>query len=536
MSFSFVHALSSTDQEYYTIQEAWAREGYTVLSYETRGWDGVGGAIGTAGPADVKDHKAVVDYLVAHASTYSVDIARFGNAGVSYGAGIASITAALDPRIKAVASLSGWGNLTSALYGAETVSSFWGDVLVESGGALGKEPQELLAQWKHLNEHTNVAGVRAWADNRSVLMYIDQLCGNGRSTPVFVSSNVEDRLFKPDYAADYRDALVGSGCETKLLFNQGIHASAEILDLVGITTNSTVWYDTLQWFESHLKKKKKKKKENNKEAVNGAVTIDVRKHGLLQAAKRLTFPSALTANKDWMDSTILRRYSLGAAASGPGAIIPGAGVLLPQSDAARLSEKLKLNDESVRSIHFTNTSGLTAGVPIVSEILQVFVDVPIITDLASLDSKVAALWVLDSLSPLDGADAAGGAEGHTVCGTPSLSLQIKARSSSPNVQIFAYLYDILIPNTAMGIAKTKVEGTLLTHGPRTVWGGVGTFSGVWRTVPLRFRSMCWVVEKGHTIALGIALAEASMYGTANAASDLEVDVRLNESKLVLPVL
>jgi hypothetical protein len=48
--------------------------------------------------------------------------------------------------------------------------------------------------------------------------------------------------------------------------------------------------------------------------------------------------------------------------------------------------------------------------------------------------------------------------------------------------------------------------------------------------------MCWVVEKGHTIALGIALAEASMYGTANAASDLEVDVRLNESKLVLPVL
>ena len=62
-----------------------------------------------------------------------MDTSAIASAGVSYGAGLASLSGAQDARVKAVLSLSGWGNLTTALYGGDTVSEVWGSILVGGG-------------------------------------------------------------------------------------------------------------------------------------------------------------------------------------------------------------------------------------------------------------------------------------------------------------------------------------------------------------------------------------------------------------------
>ena len=97
---------------------------------------------------------------------------------------------------KAVASLSGWGNLTTAMYGGDTPAVIWGSILVESGAVDGREPKELIERWHELLGHYDVQSCLEWADVRSPLNYTELLCGGGRKTPVLISNNMEDRLFK----------------------------------------------------------------------------------------------------------------------------------------------------------------------------------------------------------------------------------------------------------------------------------------------------------------------------------------------------
>ena len=206
-----------TDLEYYAIQMKWAKLGYIALSYECRGWAGAGGKIGTAGPDDVEDHKSVVcpppypplppraraisshpapprasqplndppppppqqvDYLYSMSGKWKLDERKkIATAGVSYGGGMAAIAAGNDTRVGAVLSMSGWGNLTTALYGGDTPSLVWGEILMGSGAVDGHEPEELIQKWHELIEHKDVPAVRAWADVRSSLNYLPALCG-----------------------------------------------------------------------------------------------------------------------------------------------------------------------------------------------------------------------------------------------------------------------------------------------------------------------------------------------------------------------
>ena len=61
--------------------------------------------------------RTVIDWILANTSA---DPARIGSAGVSYGAGISLIASAFDPRIRAVAAMSGWTDLVDSLYGDQT--------------------------------------------------------------------------------------------------------------------------------------------------------------------------------------------------------------------------------------------------------------------------------------------------------------------------------------------------------------------------------------------------------------------------------
>lgn len=96
-----------------------ASDGYVVVSYTSRGfWDSAG-QIDIAGPDTVEDVSAVIDWALAHTPANPNAI---GASGISYGAGISLLAAERDPRIKAVAALSGWADLEASLYSNRTVS------------------------------------------------------------------------------------------------------------------------------------------------------------------------------------------------------------------------------------------------------------------------------------------------------------------------------------------------------------------------------------------------------------------------------
>ena len=491
-------------EEYYAVQEQWASQGYVVVSYETRGWLGAGGKIGTAGPDDVRDAAAVVDTLFANSQKWHVDTNKIASAGVSYGAGLASLSGANDTRIKAVLSLSGWGNLTTALYGGDTPSLVWGEILVGTGGADGREPAELLTEWEDLLNHRDVAQVSRWSDVRSPLNYLDAMCGNGRKLPVFVSNNMEDRLFKPDAGLFYRDALEAAGCPTYTLLNQGIHATAELPQLAGLVPNSTVWSKAKAWLDHWLKG-----------AANG-ITAEPPVRLQLRPTSVFKEPSPYATFESWPPPRAPgSTFDLGGRQPGR----RGFGRLEPRPANPSPSPPT--------SFVFGKRSGLNAGLPIVGEVLQVFVDKPIVTRLDRVDAKHAAVFVAEPFSST---------RPTRLCGTPTVDVSVAtaawASRSASNFTLIAYLFDVA-PHGATG----EVVGTLISHGPQSVWGlAEGAEGGKEQSVRIRLRSLCWDVRPKHSVGFGLDMY-SEMYKSANTAADLKATVFFGgASSLRLPLL
>eukprot|EP00966_Prymnesium_polylepis_P225986 5227115-Prymnesium_polylepis.2 len=184
--------------------------------------------------SDWKDMSCMVDTLVANAAAWHVDSERLASAGISYGAGLAVLGAVYDRRIKATASLSGWGNLTTAFFHGEAPHRVWANLLLLAGKATGRIPPELDEMWSNLATATNVAQTVAWADARSPEHYLAELAR--RDVPLFLSNNFEDRLFMPDAALEYRQAAHNLGIRTYMMLNQGIHAQAEAAGAIGLTS------------------------------------------------------------------------------------------------------------------------------------------------------------------------------------------------------------------------------------------------------------------------------------------------------------
>ena len=139
----FINSWTMNEYEYTYETQKYASQGYIVLSYSTRGFGSSEGLIDTSGPKDIEDFSAVIDWLIEHTP---VDPENIGTAGVSYGAGICLIGAALDGRIKAVASMSGWGDLKESLYANSSPSLVWGQILDISSGIIGR-PDPLIHEY-----------------------------------------------------------------------------------------------------------------------------------------------------------------------------------------------------------------------------------------------------------------------------------------------------------------------------------------------------------------------------------------------------
>ena len=134
---------------------------------------------------------------------------------------------------------------------------------------------------------------------------------------------------------------------------------------------------------------------------------------------------------------------------------------------------------SNNTISYDAYTGMSMGVPIIGELFQIYVDVPIISVLPLTPHQHTLVFMSQPL-----------AEETRFCGTPNATLLTSANQEV--YQVYAMLYDVDL----FGI------GVLLSHAPWTRWNATLNHQRVTR---LNFRSLCVDVSKGHRLALGVAL-------------------------------
>ncbi|MFF0273847.1 MULTISPECIES: alpha/beta fold hydrolase [unclassified Streptomyces] len=231
--------------EYLVQAKLLANSGYIVVSYNSRGFWQSGGEIETAGPKDVADASKVIDWALAHTGA---DPARVGMAGVSYGAGISLLAAAHDPRIKAVAALSGWADLIESIYSGRTQHVQAAALLGGAGyltGRPGPELKQILGDFlsSNLDKEDDMI---AWGRKRSPVEQLDRINANGAA--IMLGNAWGDTIFPPNQYASFFEKLTGP---KRLEFRPGDHATAEATGLFGLPNDT--WTSAHRWFDHYLK-------------------------------------------------------------------------------------------------------------------------------------------------------------------------------------------------------------------------------------------------------------------------------------------
>ncbi len=231
------------DLEYVAEGRELAARGYVAVTYTVRGFWLSGGQIDVAGPDDVRDISSVVDWTLAHTPA---DPRRLGMAGLSLGGGLALMGAAFDPRLKAVAAMSGWGDLADALDSGDTRHLQAAALLAAIQAPTGRLSPETRRTLADLFADRDMPGVLKWARTRSPATYADRI--NAHGTAVLLANAWGDSFFNPSQILSFYRRLT---VPKKLELRPGDHATQELTGLLGL--DNTTWRSALAWFDQRLK-------------------------------------------------------------------------------------------------------------------------------------------------------------------------------------------------------------------------------------------------------------------------------------------
>lgn len=434
-----------------------AGDGYVVVSYTSRGfWDSAG-RIDIAGAATVEDVSAVIDWALAHTPA---DPRRIGASGISYGAGTSLLAAGRDSRIKAVAALSGWGDLQASLYANQTTSKQGITLLVAAGTITGRPGPELAQVTSRavLNDFDGaVNAVLPVAAERGARSELGHLNANG--TAVLLANSYNDGLFPPGQYVELFNGLTGP---RQLMFSHGDHATAELPGALGLPNG--VYDATVRWFDHHLKGR-----------ANG-VPSEPR-------VKLATPSSGWLGYADWSAvQAAPTRYSLTRPT----------GLLAPTGSLAAAA--------STGWSHGILTAVPTvadSGVVLVSGLLQ-GLGLPAVASIPLVNRSGAAVWT----GPVYPSK-------RMLAGSPSL--QVTVTPSQSSVSLFAYLYSV----DAVGTGK------LLSYKPYSLRN---VTARVARTVQIELEATTAEIPAGHRLALVIDTKDpryadvTPLVGTVNFSS------------------
>jgi len=374
----FTNSWALDKHQYLRQAKALAENGYLVMSYSTRGFGHSGGLVDVAGANSLADAGVLIDWLEANHP-----VGKLGMAGISYGAGISLLAAAADPRVDAVAALSGWSDVVEGLYPNETVNLVWGTLLVNT--AFKREPI-VDRVWSDLRSGRDIDGVIEFSAERSALGFVDAL--NANNTAVLMSNNFADYLFKPNSMTDLYTLLEGP---KKLLLNPGTHVVTETLG----GNKGHIWATSFRWFDRYLK--------GEANGIDSEPKVDMTVHISNHLEQFDDFP-VTRKQSHWYLHPRLTHFGNGSLESSP-----------------------------YSGWHWSNEfhggadTAAGTGIPIVSDALEGF-GIPVYTYMPAINGYYA----IEYQSPLQWRTL-------KIRGTPALELWIKP--SKPEVQLHLHLYD-----------------------------------------------------------------------------------------------
>ena len=447
-----------------------AQDGYVVVSYTSRGfWDSQG-KIDIAGAATVEDVSSVIDWALANTRANPQAI---GASGISYGAGVSLLAAGRDPRIKAVAALSGWADLEASLYANQTPSK-QGILLLGGAGALtgrpGPELQAVIGKSLLGDFQGAVDAVMPVAAERGAASELASINANG--TAVLVANAYNDALFPPSQLTAFYSGLRGP---KQMMFSQGDHATAEITGALGL--DNAVYTAATRWFDHHLKG------QANGVPAEAPVTL------VTTGGQRLGFASWQAVQAA---PTV---YGL----TRPSGLINPTGSLASGS-ATGWSHRIATNIGTLADSGVVMVSGLFQGLGL-----------PTTASLPLVSRSGAAVWMTDASS-----------RARVMAGAPSL--RVTVTPSQRNVSLFAYLYSV----NALGV------GELLSYKPVTLRNAT---AGRAQTLEIEMEAGAAEIPAGRRLAVVIDTKDAryqdrtSAFGTvtfsspSGAPSQLRVPLR-----------
>ena len=432
--------------------------GYAVLAYSQRGLAESGGEIQVAGPQDWADGTEILEFLTQNDA---VDADRIGCFGASYGAGTSLLLAASDPRVKAVAGASAWGDLFASLYENDTrhLKAFEALVTLFGEERCSKEFREVIEK---IRNNVIDDDVREFARVRSPREYLAQYETNG--TAVLMGTYWHETIFSVPAVVDFFTKLPDP---KSLLVQIGDHGNGELPGMLGLIAKPTEM--TYNWLDHHL---------GGNAGTGATPQFGVRSeymHNLLSEQR----------HDSWAEYILPKeRFHLGA-------VEPG------QTDAtlARGPEQAGWT-RSLRAIGEAADDYEVCVAPLLIQTgIAERIGLPYVYKTADADRELAAFW---TSAPLE--------EPMRVQG--ELELRVTITPEDTDATIVAYLLD-----------RNPVNGNaaIITNAPYTLLGGA---AGQAQTVTFSLQPAHYVLRKGRRLQLVITTHD-KFYADANGGSEAE---------------
>jgi X-Pro dipeptidyl-peptidase-like protein len=214
-----------------------------VLNYACRGFKDSGGETTVAGPRDIADITEVIDHAVARCGA---DADRVGLWGLSYGAGMALLAAASEPRLKAVGSLEGFTDLVRTAYPNRTRSTVLMGGLLYGAVIAGKLSADTQAMFDVVLQGGDMTPWVRWFEQRSPIRVIDRI--NAHRPAIFMATAWNDLAYGTDQVHDFFEQITAP---KRLELRAGDHVINEVPSSVGI--GDTTMYDHLfDWMTTYV--------------------------------------------------------------------------------------------------------------------------------------------------------------------------------------------------------------------------------------------------------------------------------------------
>ncbi|MEV6276773.1 CocE/NonD family hydrolase [Nocardia sp. NPDC051832] len=215
---------------------------FVSIEYTARGMYLSEGEVDILGANDAADVSAIIDWAIA---TLHVDPDRIAIAGGSYGAGMAIIGAAHDPRIKALVADSPPGDPAEALAPNGTPKTGGPVALALAGAATNRFSPDLTARGLDTILRGRGGAFDSLPAARLLARAVPALNANG--TAVFLAHDWQDSLLPVDPVYSLFDQLTGP---KKLFLQPGDHSTGGGPGQVAGLPNP-IWDAALRWLDHY---------------------------------------------------------------------------------------------------------------------------------------------------------------------------------------------------------------------------------------------------------------------------------------------